>query len=146
MKFSRVICLIRGDDTDTEVIDTAISLLGGNNRSIRFVYVIVVDRHLALDDPDIEEYSHAEQVLMTAEQTARGRGEARGVILQARSIAPVLIREALDYGADGIVASTRVLTSIGKKTVDSDSEHLLINAPCAVLLQREAMPGFEPQR
>ena len=146
MKFSRVLCLVRGDDTDTEVIDTAISLLAGNNRSIRFVYVIVVDRRQALDDPDLEEYSHAEQVLLSAEQASRGRGEARGVILQARSIAPVLIREALDYGADGIVASVRVLTSMGNKTVDTDSEYLLINAPCAVLLQRENIPGFEPQR
>ena len=143
MKYSRVMCLVRGDDSDEEVVDTAVSLLTGNNRNIRFVYVIVVDRRRALDDAELEEHRNGERILRAAEQASGIRGEMRGIILQARSIAPVLIREAMDYGAEAIVAGAKILTSIGKKTIDEDSEYLLANAPCAVVLHRINVPGFE---
>ena len=146
MTYSRVMCLVRGDDSDAEAVETAVSLLTGNNRNIRFVYVIVVDRNRDLDDPTPEEYLHGESVLRAAEQLSGVRGEVRGIILQSRSIAPVLIREALDYGADAIVAGVKILTSIGKKTIDPDSEYLLENAPCAVVLHRVNAPGFETDR
>ncbi len=143
MTYSRVMCLVRGDETDAEVIDTAVSQLSGNNRSIRFVYVIVVNRRQAIDDPDPQVHRHAESVLRNAEQAAGIRGEPRGVILQSRSIAPVLIREALDYGAEVIVAGVRMLTSFGTKMIDPDSDYLLENAPCAVVLHRPNVQGFE---
>ena len=143
MKYSRVMCLVRGDETDADVIDTAVSQLVGNNRNIRFVYVIVVDRRQAIDDPDPELHQYAERVLRNAEQASGIRGDARGVILQSRSIAPVLVREALDYGAQAIVAGVQVLTSFGEKTIDPDSEYLLANAPCAVVLHRANAAGFE---
>lgn len=145
MTYSRVICLVRGDQADVEVISTAVSQLSGNNRNIRFVYVIVVDRRQAIDDPDPQVHRHAEQVLRNAEQSAGIRGETRGVILQSRSIAPVLIREALDYGAEVIVAGVRVLTTLGAKMIDPDSEQLLANAPCAVVLHRTSVDGFDTE-
>lgn len=143
MKYSRVICLVRGDETDAEVIETAVNLLESNRRRIRFVYVIVVDRRLPLDEPDQEDYRLGESALRAAEQVSGTRGQSRGVIMQARSIAPVLIREALDYGAEIIVAGAKVYESIGEKTIDADSEYLLANAPCAVVLHREHAPGYE---
>ncbi len=145
MTYSRVMCLVRGDETDEGVIGTAVSQLTGNNRSIRFVYVIVVDRRQAMDDPDPQVQRHAERVLQNAEQAAGIRGETRGIILQSRSIAPVLIREALDYGAEAIVAGVRVLTSFGTKLIDPDSEYLLTNAPCAVVLHRTSVLGFDTE-
>ena len=145
MTYSRVMCLIRGDETDEGAISTAVGQLTGNNRSIRFVYVIVVDRRQAIDDPDPQVHRHAERVLRSAEEVAGVRGETRGVILQSRSIAPVLIREALDYGAEAIVAGVRVLTSFGAKMIDPDSEYLLANAPCAVVLHRTSVLGFDTE-
>ena len=145
MTYSRVMCLVRGDEADEEVIRTAVSQLTGNQRSIRFVYVIVVDRRQAIDDPDPQVHRNAERVLRNAEQAAGVRGESRGVILQSRSIAPVLIREALDYGAEAIVAGVRVLTSFGSKMIDPDSEYLLANAPCAVVLHRTSVLGFDTE-
>lgn len=145
MTYSRVMCLVRGDETDEGVISIAVSQLTGNNRSIRFVYVIVVDRRQAIDDPDPQVHQRAERVLRNAEQAAGIRGESRGVILQSRSIAPVLIREALDYGAEAIVAGVKVLTSFGTKLIDPDSEYLLANAPCAVVLHRTSVLGFDTE-
>lgn len=145
MTYSRVMCLVRGDETDDEVIETAVSQLTGHHRSLRFVYVIVVDRRHAIDDPDPRMHRQAERVLQHAEQSAGIRGETRGVILQSRSIAPVLIREALDYGAEAIVAGVRILTSFGAKMIDPDSEYLLANAPCAVVLHRTSVPGFDTE-
>ena len=145
MKYSRIMCLIRGDETDADVIDTAVSQLVGNNRSIRFVYVIVVDRRQAIDDPDPESHQRAERVLRNAEQASGIRGDARGVILQSRSIAPVLVREALDYGAEAIVAGAQILSSFGEKMIDPDAEYLLTNAPCAVVLHRTHIAGYESE-
>ena len=143
MKYSRVMCLVRGDHSDADTIDTAIGLIAGNNRGIRFTHVIVVERRFALDGPNPSAYAEAERVLREAEQMAGQRLLARGSILQARSIAPVLVREALDHGADAIVAAAKIVTTINGKTMDRDSEYLMANAPCAVVLVRDSMPGFE---
>ena len=143
MKYSRVMCLVRGDDSDEEAIDTAVSLLSGNHRSLQFVHVIVVDRRFALDAPDPARYREGERVLRDAESATGLRGGVRGSILQSRSIGPVLVREALDYGAEVIVAIAKVLATLNAKTIDSDAEYLMANAPCAVVLVREAAEGFE---
>ena len=143
MKYSSVMCLVRGDDSDGEAIDTAISLLSGNNRSLQFVYVIVVDRRFALDAPNPARYREGERVLRDAELATGLRGGVRGSILQSRSIGPVLVREALDYGAEAIVASVKVLATLNARILDSDAEYLMANAPCAVVLVRESAKGFE---
>ena len=143
MKYSRVMCLVRGDNSDGEAIDTAVSLLSGNNRSLQFVYIIVVDRRFALDSPNPAEYREGERVLRDAEFASGLRGGVRGSILQSRSIGPVLVREALDYGAEVIVASVKILTTLNARAIDSDAEYLMANAPCAVVLVREPARGFE---
>ena len=143
MKYSRVMCLVRGDHSDEEAIDTAVSLLSGNNRSLQFVYVIVVERRLALDTHNPAQYREGERVLRDAEFATGLRGGVRGSILQSRSIGPVLIREALDYGAEVIVASVKILSTLNARAIDSDAEYLMANAPCAVVLVRESAGGFE---
>ena len=143
MKYSRVMCLVRGDESDAVAIDTAVNLLSGNNRSLQFVYVIVVDRRFALDAPNPARYRQGERVLRDAELATGLRGGVRGSILQSRSIGPVLVREALDYGAEATVASVKVLATLNAKTIDSDAEYLMANAPCAVVLVRESAKGFE---
>lgn len=143
MKYSNVMCLVRGDETDPGTIGTAVDLMEGNNRSIRFVYVIEVDRRFALDEPNASTYSHAERALRRAEQMSGQRPIARGSILQSRSIGPVLVREALDFGADVIVAAVKVASMPNGKSIDDDSDYLMANAPCAVVLVREAVQGFQ---
>lgn len=143
MRYSRVMCLVRGDASDASVVETAVSLSSGNNRSIRFVHVIVVGRRYALDTPSRSEYSKAERILLDAEHASGLRSEVRGSILQARSIGPVLVREALDFEAEVIVLSARISNTLSVKRVDDDSEYLLVNAPCAVVLVREAVQSFE---
>ena len=143
MRYSRVMCLVRGDASDVSVVETAVSLSSGNNRSIRFVHVIVVDRRYALDTPSPSEYSRAESILLDAEHASGLRSEARGSILQARSIGPVLVREALDFEAEAIVLSAKIFNTLSSKKIDQDSEYLLVNAPCAVVLVREGGQSFE---
>ena len=143
MKYSRVMCLVRGDETDPDTIETAVSLMGGNRRNIRFVYVIVVNRRFSLDAPDSVAYREAERVLREAEQMSGQRVSARGSILQSRSIGPVLVREALDNGSDVIVAAAKMVSTISGKSIDADSDYLMANAPCAVVLVRDAAPSIE---
>ena len=137
MSYSRIICLVRGDSTDAEVVDTAVSLSSGNNRSVRFVHVIVVDRRFALDAARQSRYEEGERVLRDAEHASGLRNEVSGSILQARSIGPVLIREALDFDAEAIVISAKIISNINTKQIDADSQYLMTNAPCAVILVRD---------
>ena len=143
MKCSRVMCLVRGDGSDKEAIDTAVSLLSGNNRSLQLVYVIVVDRRFALDAPDPTQYRKGERVLLDAEFATGMRGGVQSSMLQSRSIGPVLVREALDYAAEAIVASVKIMSTLNTRAIDSDAEYLMANAPCAVVLVREATTDFE---
>ncbi len=147
MKYSRVMCLVRGGDSDKEAIDVAVSLLSSNNRSLQLVYVIVVDRRYALDSPNPGRYNEGERVLRDAEFMTGLRSGVRGSILQSRSIGPVLIREALDFGAEVIVAASSVkigiFTTSNAKGIDADTEYLMTNAPCAVVLVREPAPDFD---
>ena len=143
MKYSRVMCLVRGNESDKEAIDVAVSLLSGSNRSLQLVYVIVVDRRYALDAPNPGRYSEGERVLRDAEFMSGLRGDVRGSILQSRSIGPVLIREALDFGAEAIVAAVEIFTTFNAKRIDADTEYLMTNAPCAVVLVREPAPDFD---
>ena len=139
MSYNRIICLVRGDSSDSEVVDTAVSLSSGNNRSIRFVHVIVIDRRRALDAANQTHYDEGERILRDAEHASGLRGEVSGSILQARSIAPVLVREALDFGAEAIVLSAKIINTINSKRIDHDSEYLMANAPCAVVLVRDPL-------
>lgn len=143
MSYSRVMCLVRGDDSDPEVIATAVNLSNGNHRRIHFVYVIVVDRRYALDSPNLANYAEGERVLLRAEQASGLRNETRGSILQARSIGQVLVREALDFGAEALVLSARIVSTMNSKKVDPDSEYLLVNAPCALILVRDALEEYD---
>ena len=143
MSYSRIICLVRGDDTDSDVVETAVDLSSGNSRSVRFVHVIVVDYRHPLDLTDSARYAQAERILRDAENISGLRNEARGAILQARSIGPILVREALDFGAEAIVLSAKIISMIDSKNLDPDSEYLMTSAPCAVVLVRQAQTDFE---
>jgi nucleotide-binding universal stress UspA family protein len=135
-------CLVRGDETDEDTIETAVSLMAGNNRYIRFVYVIVVERRFALDAPNSAKYREAERVLQEAEQMSGQRVSTRGSILKSRAIGPVLVREALDNGSDVIVASAKVIVTVSGKSMDDTSDYLIANAPCAVVLVRGAVSDY----
>ena len=143
MKYPRVMCLVRGDETDSAAISTAIGLASGNNRSIRFVYVILVDRRFALDSPEPDAYVEAERVLRQAEHMSGHRTLTGGSILQSRSAGPVLVREALDYSSDVIVAAVKIIATPSSKAIDEVSEYLMANAPCAVVLVRDALLRYE---
>ena len=143
MKCSRVMCLVRGDDGDDEAIDTAVSLLSGGNRHLQLVYVIVVDRRFSLEAPDTAQIRRGEQVLRDAEFATGMRSGVRGSMLQSRAIGPVVVREALDFQAEVIVASANILATISKKSIDKDAEYIMTNAPCAVVLVRKPTSEFE---
>lgn len=144
MSYSRIMCLVRGDETDPAVVNTAVDLLSGNNRNLRFVHVIVVGHRYALDSANPSRYARAETILRDAEHMSGLRSDVRGAILQSRAIGPVLVREALDFGAEAIVVAAKITNKINSRHLDADSEHLIAYAPCAVVLVREAEEDFEP--
>ncbi len=144
MSYSRIICLVKGDETDASVVNAAVEMLSNGNRSLRFVHVIVVGHRFALDASNSAGYGNAERILRDAEHIAGLRSDVRGAILQARSVGPVLVREALDFGAEAIVMAAKITSTINSKHLDSDSEYLIANAPCAVILVRQAEEDYEP--
>ncbi len=143
MKFERVLGLVRGEDADAAVIDTAVSMLDGGTRGLHLVNVIVVDRIFPLDVADRARYEQAERSLRNAEQSAGIRTSSRGTILQSRSMGAVLVREAAEKEVEAIVATAHITQQNGVDRLDEDSDYLLTHAPCAVILLRMPVEGFD---
>ncbi len=144
MKVRRVLCVVKGDDTDAVAVDTAVDLLAGGQHRLHIAYVILVGRRLPLDANLPEEVARAERVLTQAEeQSGLGRDVVQGEILQGRSIGPAIVSEAFEKNVGAVVTSVKMKVSFGTRSLDKDAEYLIANTPCALVLVREPLEGFD---
>ena len=146
MTYERVICVVKGDESDDQAIETAVRMSSGNNRNrVHFVHVILVDHRNPLDWVDQARYDAAEELLRSVERRAGIGDNTRGVILQARAIAPIVVREAIDFNADAIVAVAEIVETLYARQLDDDAAHLVAHAPCAVIIIRDPLHEYDPK-
>ncbi len=144
MRTGRVLCVVKGDDTDSVALDTAVDLLAGGQRRLYITYVILVDRQLPLDANMPEEIARAEEVLSEAESySGLGRDEVQGEILQGRSLGPAIVNESFEKNVGAVVTSVKMKSVLGARTLDRDADYLIANTPCALVLVREPLDGFD---
>lgn len=135
-----MLCVVRGDDTDADAVNTAVDLLGGNPRMLFLTYVIVIDRRLPLDTTLTDEITRAERALINAEgMSGLSRDEMQGEILQGRSIGPTIVQEAFEKNVGVVIASVKLKRVLGLYRMDLDTEYLIANVPCAFALVREPL-------
>ncbi len=105
------------------------------------MYVVEVDRRLALDVELPAETALGEQCLAEAEQLVRNVDlRCTGALLQARDVGHAVVDEAVTRGVDIVVLGIPEREFAGPVLdIGRTTEYVLRHAPCAVVIVRDGV-------
>jgi nucleotide-binding universal stress UspA family protein len=139
MKLKTILVALRGNSADEHAVILACDLAKRPRAKIYVVYVIEVKRSLPLDAVTGEDVQKAEAVLTLAEDTASEQDyEVETDLVQAREAGPAIIAQVSERKADMIIIGVSYKHSYGKFSLGSVVPYVLQEAPCRVLVSREA--------
>ena len=137
MRFPRILCIVRGNESDQHAVETAVRLLTARRRRLNLVYVINVPRTSAIDAHLPDEIERAENALANAEGFAGINPEdVSTVILQGRSLGPIILREIFDRRISAVVTAIDPIHNLGEYDIGNDTLYLLEKSPSAIFLLR----------
>ena len=141
MTAEKILIPVSGNGCDEDALKLAVEIARGNNKAkIYAVYVIQVKRELPLDAEISQETAAAERVLHKLENLGKEmKYGVEATLLQARDVGPAIVQEAVELGADLIVMQMDYKKRYGAFTMGETAPYILKNAPCQVILAREAM-------
>ena len=140
MQANKVLVPVNGADCDEEALWLAQELTRETSGKIFVLYVIEVQRSLPLDAEVGSESVRGETVLQRMESLgAKGRSNLEAEILQARDAGPAVVQEAVERSVDVIVLALPYKHRYGMFSLGNTVPYILKNAPCPVLLSRQAM-------
>ena len=141
MNPDKILIPVNGNGCDDDALRLASEIVKGNGKAkVYAVYVIQVGRDLPLDAEISEETSKAERVLNHLEHLGRElRCSVEATLLQARDVGPAIVQEAVEREAELIVMQMSYKRRFGSFSMGETAPYILKNAPCQVLLSREAM-------
>ena len=139
MEFHSILVPVAGTDADEEAIELACRLAkNGSDAHIFAVHVISIDRSLPLDAEVDTEITKAEKILARAEETGRCYDcKVETDLLQAREVAPAIVDEAVERGADLILLGVNYRTRFGEFCMSDVVPHILGNSPCRVIIHQK---------
>src|SRR5215204_7532774 len=140
-KFARLVVPVAGSNMDDRVLGLLPDLLNGAGGTITFLFVVEVPQSMPLDAELPTEIDTGERALRHAENVARRALPSRNTsivteLLQARAVGPAIVDEAIERDADAIVMTAAVHRRHGRLTLGETTDHVLLNAPCEVLVVR----------
>ncbi|MDP9469461.1 MAG: universal stress protein [Chloroflexota bacterium] len=152
--YQRIVVPVKGVPSDARVLEVVGQLVHRHPVTITLIYVVEVLQSMPLDAELPVEINKGEAVLRQAEHTARhGLGHklerVSTELLQARSAGAAIVDEAIERGADAIIMAAVNHHRHGRTTMGETAGYILKNAPCEVLLLRQApgaSHGAEEQR
>ena len=140
MLVKKILVPVQGNGGDDEALRLASEIARVSKAKVQALYVIEVKRELPLDAEISQETSRAEKVLRHLEQLGKEeKCSVEATILQARDAGPAVIQEAVGKGVDLIVMPMSYKKRFGSFTLGDTIPYILKNAPCQVILCREAM-------
>ena len=143
MKYSRILCIIRGDDSDQQTVETAVDLLTTRRRRLYLVYVISVPRTSAIDAHLPDEIRRAENGLSNAQNFARINPEdISSVILQGRTLGPIILREVFDRRISAVVTAIDPIHDLREYDIGDDTLYLMEKSPSAVIAIRSPIEDW----
>ncbi len=147
--FERLVVPVAGSEIDARVLDILPDLFGKEGGTVTFLFVVEVPQSMPLDAELPAEVDVGERALRRAEGVARQRLPARSThivteLLQARAVGPAIIDEAIERGADAIVMTASIHRRHGRNTLGETTDHVLLHAPCEVVIIRTA-PTASPR-
>ena len=140
MHVDKILVPVHGNGGDDEALRLAGKIARVNKAKVHALYIIEVKRDLPLDAEISQETAKAEKVLHHLEQLGKElKCSVEATLLQARDVGPAVVQEAVERGAELIVMQMPYKKRFGSFTLGDTIPYILKNAPCQVLLCREAM-------
>jgi len=142
--YRRVLVPVNGTAGDRRVLEILGSVVQKQPVGITLIYVVEVPQSMPLDAELPDEIEKGEAVLAEAEAFARQRLAAKGdllmtELLQARSAGAAIVDEAIERNANAIVMAATNRLKYGKITMGETVVYVLRNAPCEVVVVRQAL-------
>ena len=141
--FRRAVLGLTGSPSDERIVRIACQLAKPFKSEIIAVHVVEIDWTLPLDADVAGRNEDVQRVLDVAEAAAEDMGYAlTPVLLQARDVGAALVDEASEREADMLMLGLAYRTRFGGDfAIGHTIPYVLKNAPCAVWVVREPMPG-----
>ena len=140
MHVETILVPVHDNGCDDEALRLAGEIARVNKARVHALYVIEVKRELPLDAEVSQETSKAEKVLHHLEQLGKElKCSVEASLLQARDVGPAVVQEAVERGAEFIVMQMPYKKRFGSFTLGDTIPYILKNAPCQVIMCREAM-------
>ena len=145
--FTRAVIALNGGSSDAKIVKlvTALAHAKGADVELIAVHVVEIDWTLPLDADVAGQSEEAQRVLDVAESAAEAaKARLEPVLLQARDVGAALVDEAVERGADLLVAGLPYRKRFGGDfAIGRTIPYILKNAPCAVWVVREPIPEEE---
>jgi nucleotide-binding universal stress UspA family protein len=140
-RFARLVVPVAGSEMDDRVLGMLPNLLSSEGGTITFLFVVEVPQAMPLDAELPTDIDLGERALRHAESAARQALPSRNTtivteLLQARAVGPAIVDEAIGRDAEAIVMTAAIHRRHGRPTLGETTEHVLLNAPCEVLVIR----------
>lgn len=141
--FARLVVPVAGSDIDGRVLDILPDLLSKDGAEVTFLFVVEVPQSMPLDAELPAEIELGERALRHAEQVAKRTLRSRSSqvlteLLQARAVGPAIVDEAIERDAEAILMTAAVHRRHGRPTLGETTDHVLLHAPCEVVVIRTA--------
>jgi nucleotide-binding universal stress UspA family protein len=140
-RFARLVVPVAGSEMDDRVLGMLPNLLSSEGGTITFLFVVEVPQSMPLDAELPTDIDIGERALRHAESAARRVVASRNStivteLLQARAVGPAIVDEAIERDAEAIVMTAAVHRRHGRPTLGDTIDHVLLNAPCEVVVIR----------
>ena len=140
----RIVVYVTGGPEDHRLLEAVDKIAQRQSTHITITYVVEVQQSMPLDAELPTEIDRGEAVLRDAELLAsRSVGgkhqNVRTELLQARSAGAAIVDEAIDDRAEAIMLSCTIRKKHGRAGVGDTVQYVLQNAPCEVIVIRQAM-------
>jgi nucleotide-binding universal stress UspA family protein len=142
-----IIVPVTGSESDERLLKVVERIARRQNANVTIIFVVEVMQSMPLDAELPVECERGERVLQAAKTEVSRNLENKAStvnteMLQARSAGAAIVDEAIVREADAIVMSASIQRRFGKLTIGETTEYVLRNAPCEVIVIRQAMPEW----
>lgn len=139
--FARLVVPVAGTEIDDRVLAILPHIMIGEGGQITFLFVVEVPQSMPLDAELPTEVDSGERALRHAEDVAKRAFPAKSTqivteLLQARSVGPAIVDEAIERSADAIAMTAVIHRKHGRNTLGDTANHVLLHAPCEVVVIR----------
>lgn len=143
----RVVVPVTGQASDERLLKVVERVARRQDAEVNLIYVVEVMQSMPLDAELPAEVTRGEQVLQDARNEVAARLESKTSkvhteLLQARSAGAAIVDEAILREASAIMMSCSLQRRHGKVTTGETTDYVLRNAPCEVIVIRQAMPDW----